>query len=238
MVDKKEQKQKGFLVAVEGADKAGKHTQVVKAIEYLRSQGIMAETLDFPQYDTFFGGIAKDYLNGKFGAIRDLPAEYTMLPYALDRMKFAPKIMSWLDDGKFVILDRYVYSNSFSVAKSHKWEWNNKIQYMEDLEFVHLGNPRPDHNIYLYVDPVISYNMRKEGMKAYQNGRPDLHESDFKLLHDVSNVYKYIAQKNPQTWTVIDEMKENNRRMSVDEVFAKIQPALDNLILRYKGRSK
>ena len=76
----------GKLIAVEGADKAGKHTQVMNIVNYLQSQNIPVQTLDFPQYKAFFGRFVRDYLNGKFGATRDLPAEYTMLPYAMDRL--------------------------------------------------------------------------------------------------------------------------------------------------------
>ena len=93
---------------------------------YLRAHGIAAETLDFPQYNAFFGRMVRDYLNGKFGATRDLPAEYTMLPYALDRLQHQPQIATWLRDGKWVILDRYTYSNAFSVAKCPREQWDEK----------------------------------------------------------------------------------------------------------------
>ena len=118
----------GYMIAVEGADKAGKHTQVMNIIKYLRARDIAAETLDFPQYNAFFGRMIRDYLNGKFGATRDLPAEYTMLPYALDRLQHQPQISKWLNDGKWVILDRYTYSNSFSVAKYPRDKWDEKIK--------------------------------------------------------------------------------------------------------------
>ena len=218
------------MIAVEGTDKAGKHTQVMNIMKYLQSRGIAAETLDFPQYNAFFGRLVRDYLNGKFGATRDLPAEYTMLPYALDRLQHQPKIAEWLRDGKWVILDRYTYSNSFSVAKYPRDQWAQKIQFMEDLEFNQMGIIRPDHNIYLYLDPRISYNMRHAGLKQYQNGRPDIHESDFKLLYDVSNVYKQIAAANPKKWTVVDEMRNDGTRMGINEVFAQLRPVLDNFI--------
>ena len=218
------------MITVEGTDKAGKHTQVMNIVNYLHSRGIAAETLDFPQYNAFFGRLVRDYLNGKFGATRDLPAEYTMLPYALDRLQHQPKIAGWLRDGKWVVLDRYTYSNSFSVAKYPRDQWAQKIQFMEDLEFNQMGIIRPDHNIYLYLDPRISYNMRNTGLKQYQNGRPDIHESDFQLLYDVSNVYKQIAAANPKTWTVVDEMRSDGTRMGIDEVFSHLRPVIDNLI--------
>ena len=220
------------MIAVEGADKAGKHTQVMNIIKYLRARDIAAETLDFPQYNAFFGRMIRDYLNGKFGATRDLPAEYTMLPYALDRLQHQPQISKWLNDGKWVILDRYTYSNSFSVAKYPRDKWDEKIKFMEDLEFNQMGIIRPDYNIYLYLDPRVSYNTRHKGLKQYQNGKPDIHESDFKLLYDVSNVYNQIARQNPNTWTIVNEMRNDGTRMSIDEVFAQLRPIIDNLITK------
>ncbi|MBO8406874.1 MAG: hypothetical protein IAC77_00220 [Proteobacteria bacterium] len=227
---------KGYMIAIEGTDKAGKHTQVMKMLGYLRAHGIAAETLDFPQYNAFFGRMVRDYLNGKFGATRDLPAEYTMLPYALDRLQHQPKIAAWLRDGKWVILDRYTYSNSFSVAKYPHEQWAEKIKFMEDLEFNQLGIIKPDYNIYLYLDPRISYNMRHTGLKQYQNGRPDIHESDFKLLYDVSNVYKQIATSNPTKWTVVDEMRPDGTRMGIDEVFSHLTPVIDKLITTHNTK--
>jgi len=222
----------GYMIAVEGADKAGKHTQVMNIIKYLRARDIAAETLDFPQYNAFFGRMIRDYLNGKFGATRDLPAEYTMLPYALDRLQHQPQISKWLNDGKWVILDRYTYSNSFSVAKYPRDKWDEKIKFMEDLEFNQMGIIRPDYNIYLYLDPRVSYNTRHKGLKQYQNGKPDIHESDFKLLYDVSNVYNQIARQNPNTWTIVNEMRNDGTRMNIDEVFAQLRPIIDNLITK------
>ena len=43
--------QTGYMIAVEGTDKSGKHTQVMNIINYLRERRISAETLDFPQYN-------------------------------------------------------------------------------------------------------------------------------------------------------------------------------------------
>ncbi|MBO5833473.1 MAG: hypothetical protein J6R22_00745 [Alphaproteobacteria bacterium] len=220
----------GRLIAVEGADKAGKHTQVMNIVEYLTSLGIPVKTLDFPQYKAFFGQLVRDYLNGKFGGIRDLPAEYTMLPYALDRQQHTPIIKHWLETGHWVILDRYSYSNVFSVAKTPREQWDSKIDYLENLEFTQMGILRPDYNIYLYLDPKVAYEMRNTGLKEYQNGKPDIHESDFQLLYDVSNVYRHVAARNPNNWTIVDEMLPNGTRMTKEQVFNEIRPIIDSMI--------
>ena len=107
---------------------------------------------------------------------------------------------------------------------------------MEDLEFNQLGIIKPDHNIYLYLYPKISYNMCDTGLKQYQNGRPDIHESDFKLLYDTSNVYKQIANANPTTWTIVDEMRPDGTRMNIDEVFSHLRPVIDKLIANTRPR--
>ena len=220
-----------MIIAVEGADKAGKHTQVMKIVEYLNGRGIATETLDFPQYDSYWGKRIKRYLNGEFGATRNLPAEYTMLPYALDRVAHTPLIKQWVDAGKWVVFDRYTYSNAFSIAKLPRDVWNTKIAELEDMEFNQMGIIRPDHNIYLYLPAKISYEMRNQGLKAYQNGKPDIHESDLRLLTDVSDVYKTLVARDPKNWTVVDEIKSDGTRMNPTEVFASLRPTIDKMII-------
>ena len=226
----------GKIIAFEGTDKAGKHTQVTKTTEYLRARGIATETLDFPQYNSFFGQIIKNYLNGNLGGVYDLPMEYSMLPYALDWQQAQPQIAQWLRDGKWVILDRYTYSNVFSVAKCPRPQWNEKIKFMEELEFNQMGIRRPDYNIYLYLDPVVSYNMRNTGLKPYQNGRPDIHESNLKLLQTVADVYKHIAANAPTQWTIIDEMRPDGSRMGINSVFNRVRMIIDRIIDQTRAR--
>ena len=229
----------GKLIAVEGADKAGKHTQVTKIIEYLRSKSIVCRTLSYPMYTingypTFYGQFIKDYLNGEFGPTRDLPAEYTMLPYALDRQRSMKWVQQWLEDDCWVIMDRYTYSNAFSIAKTPREQWDSKIDFLEKLEFGNMGIKRPDYNIYLSLDPRIAYDMRYTGLKEYQNGKPDIHESDLKLLSDVSDVYRHIAARNPKQWTIVDEMRPDGTRMSIEEVFEAIRPTIDKLVQKQR----
>ena len=219
-----------MIIAVEGADKAGKHTQVVKTVNYMQEHGIPTETLDFPRYKSYWGRFTKRYLNGEFGPTRDLPAEYTMLPYALDRQAHMPKIKGWIDSGNWVVLDRYTYSNVYSIAKLPRDQWNKKINHLEDMEFNQLGIIRPDLNVYLSLPAVVSYEMRNQGLKEYQNGKPDIHESDLTLLTDVADVYKMVAARDPENWVVINEIKPDGTRMNPDEVFACMRPFLDKLI--------
>ena len=221
-----------MLIAVEGADKAGKHTQVVNMVDYLNTaHSIPTETLDFPQYNGYWGRFIKDYLNGKFGDnTRVLPAEYTMLPYALDRVAHTQQIKDWIKADKWVVFDRYTYSNAYSIAKLPREQWIEKISHLEEMEFNQMGVLRPDYNIYLYLPAEISYKMRTQGLKAYQNGKPDIHESDLKLLEDVADVYKTLAARDPEKWTVVNEIKPDGTRMTPIEVFSALRPIIDRLV--------
>ena len=45
----------GKLIVIDGIDGSGKKTQTKLLVERLKKNGARVETLDFPQYDSFFG---------------------------------------------------------------------------------------------------------------------------------------------------------------------------------------
>ena len=216
-----------MIIAVEGADKAGKHTQVMKIVEYLNGRDIATETLDFPQYQSRYAMEIKNYLNGNININR----EKLMELFALDRRAKMPIVKQWLDMGKWVVFDRYTYSNIYSIAKLPREQWVPEIEKLEDMEFNQMGIIRPDHNIYLYLPAQISYEMRNQGLKAYQNGKPDINESDLNLLISVADIYKTLVARDPKNWTVVNEIKSDGTRMNPTEVFASIRPIIDKMII-------
>ncbi len=215
-----------MIIAVEGADKAGKHTQVMRIVEYLNGQGVATETLDFPQYDSETGRQIKSYLTAESNPSR----EHVMRLFAADRLAQMPRIKQWIDAGKWIVFDRYTYSNVYSIARLPREQWIPEIANLEIMEFDQMGIIRPDHNIYLYLPARISYAMRNHGLKAYQNGKPDIHESNPRLLTDVADVYKALATRDSKHWTVVDEIKPNGIRMNPDDVFNEIRPVLNRFI--------
>lgn len=217
-----------MIIAVEGADKAGKHTQVVKTVNYMQEHGIPTETKDFPQYDTPTGKEIQKVLNGEIV----LSAEESMELFAKNREEQMPQINEWIQAGKWVLFDRFSYSNvAYYAAKHPQFQWQEKIAMVENIEFNKHRICRPDLNIYLSLPAVVSYEMRNQGLKPYQNGKPDINERNLLLLQNVADVYKMIAARDPKNWVVINEIKPDGTRMNPDEVFACIRPFLDNLIL-------
>ncbi|GHS98930.1 thymidylate kinase [Bacteroidia bacterium] len=224
---------KPLLIAVEGADKSGKRTQVLEICKYLESRGIPVETIDFPRYNRSpWGDMAAAYLRGEYGEVMDIPAEYKMLPYALDRADFQAQLRSFLDAGKWVVFDRYAYSNLFSVAQNPPELWDEKIRYLETLEFDWLNIMRSDHNIYLALDAKISHSLRNTALKDYQKQQAnlDIHERNLDLLASVAKAYHYVAARDPAHWTVINQMQPDGSRMTISEVSAVIFKQIDKLI--------
>ena len=224
---------KPLIIAVEGTDKSGKRTQVMAICEYLRTRGIPVETMDFPRYHRSpWGDMAAAYLRGEFGEVMDVPPEYTMLPYALDRADYQVQMREHLNAGKWIVFDRYCYSNLFSVAKTAPELWDEKIKYLETLEFDWLNIMRPDHNIYLSLPAEISHALRNQALKNYQKHQADLdiHERNLELLANTTRAFHYAAARDPEHWTVVEQIKPDGTRMAIDEVSAVLFEKIDRLI--------
>lgn len=202
-------------------DASGKGTNVELLKESLERIGFQVIVYSFPQYKSTVGKVIANYLQGNYGNIDNVPYELICTAYAADRARFAEDIITYLDNGYIVLCDRYTYSNAFTVAKMPFEKWDNFINWIEDLEFNCLNVIEPDYNVYLHVDPTISRERIKErGKREYQNGKEDIHESNFNLLKSATEVYLHLANRK-DNWIVIDEMKDG-KQLPIEDVFAKL----------------
>ena len=95
------------LIVLEGLDGAGKSTQIDLLQQLLASRGLRYEYLHFPRFDApIYGELIARFLRGELGAVDAVDPYVVALLYAGDRADAAPVIRRWLDEGKFVILDR------------------------------------------------------------------------------------------------------------------------------------
>jgi hypothetical protein len=72
----------GLLIAIEGIDGSGKHTQANLLEHSLRSSGFPVYSTGFPQYDSWFGQMVGKFLNGDFGPLDSIDPRFTALLYA------------------------------------------------------------------------------------------------------------------------------------------------------------
>src|SRR5947209_17712563 len=101
----------GRVIAIEGIDGSGKRTQLDLLHNVIRASGVRVYSTGFPQYDSWFGKMVGQFLNGDFGALESVDPHFTALLYAGDRFEAKPKLEAALNNGQIVLADRYVVSN-------------------------------------------------------------------------------------------------------------------------------
>lgn len=112
---------RGQLILVEGLDRTGKTTQTELLLDRLSPN---VELIKFPKRDTPIGKIINEYLTNPDYV---LPDQSVHLLFSANRWEVMESIINLLNQGKNVVLDRYVYSGvAYSAAKETKgmdWQW-------------------------------------------------------------------------------------------------------------------
>lgn len=221
-----------MFIVLEGLDGAGKSTQIQKLRQMYLDRGIESEYIHFPRFDApVYGDLIARFLRGELGSVEQVDPYLVALLYAGDRADAAPMIRKWLDDGKVVIADRYVYSNiGYQCAKLSDADARRSLRsWILELEFGYNDLPRPD--VSLFLDVPFAFTERKlsevrEGDdRSYLNGGKDIHESSLSLQLRVREVY-LEASRECGDLKVVDCGDENGAMDTPDGIFAKIKRTL------------
>lgn len=225
-----------MLVVIEGLDGAGKSTQVRKLREYLAGKCAELEYIHFPRYDApVYGELISSFLKGTFGSNETVHPKLVALLYAEDRHEAAPAMRQALSKGKWLLLDRYVYSNvAYQCAKIANYNERERLrEWILNTEFGAFDLPRPDLNIFL--DVPISFveqrltETRKGSDRSYLGGRQDIHEVDIEFQKRVREVYLRQASLDPR-FVRVDCSGQNEQMPSPDEIFEKIKAIIDKAL--------
>lgn len=169
---------RGKFIVFDGADGAGKSTQLRLLAARLRRAGKRVAIVDFPQYrTTFFGKFLRRLLDGEFGPMGDLNPFLTSLAYAGDRWQAKEQIERMLKKGVIVLADRYASANmihqgaKFASAKKRA----SFLRWLKTLEFSIYRIPKPDVVFFFDVPPAVSRRL-----VAGRHRRQDTAERDRK----------------------------------------------------------
>jgi dTMP kinase len=188
------------FIAIEGLDGAGKSTQIDLLQQFLAHEGKPTRFIHFPRHnDGIFGTLISRFLRGEFGSVDQVHPQLVALLFAEDRMDFAPVIRNWLEEGYYVLVDRYVFSNiAFQVAKlKDEKEKESLRKWILEFEFGYNKLPKPD--ISLYLDVPFEFTLRALETRAQNDDRPylggeaDIHEADFSLQWGVKHEYEHLC---------------------------------------------
>ncbi len=225
-----------MFIVLEGLDGAGKSTQIRMLREMLTARGVESEYVHFPRFDApVYGELIARFLRGELGGVEQVDPYIVALLFAGDRADMAPKIRAWEQEGKVVIVDRYVYSNiGYQCAKLSDEEERRALhRWILDTEYGYFGIPRPDISLFLDVPFAFTVNSltsaRKGDDRAYLNGSADIHESSLALQQMVREVYLEAA-KSDETLAVIDCGNEHGEMDTPQGIFAKIEARIAPLL--------
>ena len=157
----------GKIIVIDGGDGAGKATQVQLLAKRLEREGQVVETLDFPNYEqNTFGKLIRECLDGKRGDFMATDPRIASTLYAADRFESKPKIERWLQEGKTIILDRYVSANMMHQgAKIPDHEsLESFLSWLDHMEHEVFGLPRPSIIIYLAVPHEVRSRLKAQAV--------------------------------------------------------------------------
>jgi dTMP kinase len=195
---------RGKLIALEGIDGSGKHTQLDLLAHALETRGLSILRVSFPRYDSSFGKLAGRYLNGDFGQLEAIDPHLSSLLYAGDRFEAKGELESALASGTIVLADRYISSNLAHQSERVPAERRDEFfAWLKHVEYGIYGLPVEDLVIYLRISVPDAY--RLIGLKAprsYTTLRHDILEADVAHLEHTAGIYDRLA--TGPNWVRVD----------------------------------
>ena len=192
----------GKFIVLEGLDGAGKTTQVPKIAEFLRSQGIEVDTYRCPG-GTPEGEKIRDLIMK--GGLNE-PA--TIFCFLADISQLAPKIIESINNGRWVICDRYTYS--FYAYQHVQWH-----ELIDDC-LQSIGTMLENFTLYfdLPVDVAVDRMEKRGDLSIIERGGPRFFEKVynqyFEALPSADKLGIIQAWKSEQKVTeeIITKLKE------------------------------
>ncbi len=198
----------GAFIAIEGIDAVGKKTQSSILNSWLKSRGLTARSLSFPDYSTTIGKEIRRFLVGAVS----YPFEVRAMLYAANRWERRTEIEDAISEADAVVVNRYTGSNlAYGVSNGLDLDW------LLNLE---AGLPKPD--LVLVLDAPPSMLAPRRGVNK------DTYERNLDLQERARQGYLQLAPK--LGWRVVDATK------GIDET-AKAVSAAVSTALKAKGRT-
>ena len=227
---------RGKLIAIEGIDGSGKQTQAKLLERALTARGHSVFATGFPQYDSWFGTMVGNFLNGQLGPLEKVDPHFTALLYAGDRFEAKPVIEEALNEGKLVLVDRYIGSNlAHQVARAAPEKRADLIRWIEHLEYTIYGLPRETLILYLRVPPQEAQKLvSRKSERAYTRASHDLQETSLSHLEDAGEMYDMLSRSRP--WATIQCFDAERGAMRPPEDIAAEMLETVNSVLQPKAK--
>jgi len=184
---------RGRLITIEGLDGAGKSTLAGALAEAIASSGHDVELLREP------GGVE---LSERIRALvkdpgLEVSARAEALLYAAARAELVhERMLPLLDDGRFVLLDRYVDSSLAYQGAAR----GLGVEQVRAINRFATGGVEPDRTLLLRIDPALG--RARLGDRGEQPDRLELEDAAFFVR--IAAAYDELAAAEPQRIRVLD----------------------------------
>lgn len=218
----------GKFIVVDGIDGSGKTTQVHLLKQELELSGYRTEYIHFPQHGKPSAVLVDNYLSGKYGHMNPQAAS---IFFAVDRFEASEYIRQLLQQGVIVLCDRYVTANAAhqgSKIPNHVQRLKF-FKWLDNLEYMTFGIPRPDLTIILDVPAEAAIQMianRLEDAGHIDN----MHEASIEHLKNSHSIYLEIAKLFPNTRLV--ECVKGDELMLPEEIHNKVWELVRRIALK------
>ena len=225
-----------LLVAIEGADGAGKATAAGNVRNALVALGVSASVISFPRYTETVGGIALgEFLSGRMSV--PVTAKAAAVLYGLDRLESVSFVAQAAATNDVVIFDRYIASNMvYQASKVAPQDATELMHWILRLETEMFGVTPPDLSIYLDT-PLENARelMLLKSRRSYTDRQYDEHEADIALQRNVRRNYAIIASTGlAGPWRVV-RTALGDRLRSPQEIASEI---VDHVLGRLADRNE
>ena len=195
--------QKGLFITFEGGEGTGKSTQLKLLADFLAQRNIPVITTKEPGGTEVGQELRRILVTGDKDKM-DAVAE-ALLYYADRRIHMTKKVWPALEEGKWVLSDRFADS---TVAYQY-YGYNKRVPYqtLENLYKLAVGDFKTDLTILVDINPDIGLarSLAKAGHMAVKETR---HVSRAQEFHNnLRNGYLEMAQKEPERFVVLNADK-------------------------------
>lgn len=183
----------GLFITMEGADGAGKSTQIEKLKDYLSNKGYDIILCREPGGTVISEAIRTVILNREFTEMGNMTE---LLLYASARAQLVEEVIRpALEEGKIVICDRFV--DSSAVYQGVARGMGSQLVY--EVNRYAMGDTVPDITILLDIKG-------KEGiLRKKKQAQLDRMEMESAAFHEkVSDGYRMLAKEHPERIHMID----------------------------------
>jgi len=231
----------GKLIALEGIDGSGKRTQLGLLEEALNARGFRVYSTGFPRYDSWFGKMVGQFLNGDLGDLQSVDPHFTALLYAGDRFEAKPHLTAAVDEGKIVLADRYIGSNlAHQTARVRPENREEFLAWIEHLEYTIYGLPRENLVLYLRLPPAKAQALvAKKSARSYTSAKQDIQEASLRHLHEATTMYDFLSRRT--SWVTIECFDSASDAMRTPQAIATdvlgaVEPLLVSQAAEKSGR--